>query len=107
MTTLDRAAIRAALEAATPGPWSYYRPHPHYGIWIVERVAPEGHLDPNGGTIACEDVHAEENAHLITLALNSLPGLLDELAALEHGLSMALGDRRCACADQGHPRRRP
>ena len=70
--------IRAALEAAAPRPWDCYRPHPNYGTYMVERVAPEGHL--SGDCVAvCEDVDADANAHLIANAPTWLAELLAEV----------------------------
>ncbi len=81
--------IKAALEAATPGPWDYYRPHPNYGAYMVERVAPEGHL--SGDCVAvCEDVDADANAHLIMHAPTWLAELLAEVESLARWKNEAL-----------------
>ena len=75
---IDRAAIdelRRLAEAATPGPWEAYHPHPHYRQYAVDAVTPEGHL---GYAVATtQDVQAEANAELIVAAVNALPALLD------------------------------
>lgn len=83
MPDIDRGAIRARCEAATPGPWDSYRPHPRYRCYQVERVAPEGHLAGDGAVVACEDVNAAENADFIAHARQDVPALLDALEAAE------------------------
>lgn len=109
--TPDLAALEALAEAATPGPWTSYRPHPAYRSYMVERVAPEGHLAGDGAVVCCEDVKASENAEFIAAAdpgtvlwlireverltrwkSEALP-VLDGLQELGKALGLPLGER--------------
>ena len=77
--TPDLAELRRLAEAATPGPWDYYRPHPNYRAYAVDRVMPGGHLGEDVATT--EDVYAEENGAYIAAANPAaVLGLLDRLA---------------------------
>jgi len=98
---MSHADIRAALEAATPGKWDYYRPHPGYRCYMVERVAPEGHL--SGDCVAiCEDVRAEANAHLIANAPVWLAELLaeNELLTVDAERAREQHEARAEAAEQ-------
>ena len=77
--TPDLAELRRLAEAATPGPWDCYRPHPAYRAYSVDQVMPEGHL---GETVAVtEDVYAEVNGAFIAAANPAVVlALLDRLA---------------------------
>ena len=62
----DVAELRRLAEAATPGPWDCYRPHPAYRAYSVDQVMPEGHL---GETVAVtEDTNADANGLYIAAA---------------------------------------
>ena len=75
----DVAELRRLAEAATPGPWDYYRPHPNYRAYAVDRVMPGGHLGEDVATTG--DVCAEENGAYIAAANPAaVLGLLDRLA---------------------------
>ena len=77
--TPDLAELRRLAEAATPGPWDYYRPHPNYRAYAVDRVMPGGHLGEDVATTG--DVCAEENGAYIAAANPAaVLGLLDRLA---------------------------
>ena len=77
--TPDVAELRRLAEAATPGPWDYYRPHPNYRAYAVDRVMPGGHLGEDVATTG--DVCAEENGAYIAAANPAaVLGLLDRLA---------------------------
>lgn len=53
--------IRAALEAATPRPWDCYRPHPNYGTYMVERVAPGHPCGTRGRGAATKQQHEHDH----------------------------------------------
>ena len=77
----DVAELRRLAEAATPGPWDYYRPHPNYRAYAVDRVMPGGHLGEDVATTG--DVYAEENGAYIAAANPAVVlALLDERDAL-------------------------
>ena len=77
--TPDVAELRRLAEAATPGPWDCYRPHPNYRAYAVDRVMPGGHLGEDVATTG--DVCAEENGAYIAAANPAaVLGLLDRLA---------------------------
>ncbi len=82
----DVAELRRLAENATPGPWDYYRPHPNYQAYEVDRVMSGGYL---GEAVAvAEGVHAEMNAAFITAANPAaVLGLLDEADALRAELA--------------------
>lgn len=81
MTAADWISDRRTLiDAATEGPWDYYRPHPNYRTYQVSSVAPGGYLDDEVAN--CDDVRATENAALIADARTSLPAALDALEAV-------------------------
>ena len=77
--TPDVAELRRLAEAATPGPWDFYRPHPAYRAYSIEQVMPEGHL---GEAVAVtEEGAVEDNAAYIAAASPDVVlGLLDRLA---------------------------
>ena len=77
--TPDLAELRRLAEAATQGPWDYYRPHPNYRAYAVDRVMPGGYLGEDVATTG--DVCAEENGAYIAAANPAaVLGLLDRLA---------------------------
>lgn len=82
----DREKLRKLAEAATPGPWDYYRPHPNYRAYAVDRVMPGGHLGEDVATTG--DVYAEENGAYIAAANpTAVLDLLDQLDAAEAKLA--------------------
>ena len=83
MSAADRlAAIRARLDAATPGPWSYTLGTPTMGgtTWSL-RVA--GKPGIRAGVV--EYQHGDANAEFITHARTDIPALL---AAVEAALAL-------------------
>ena len=84
MTDLDLAALRAAAEASTIGPWEWSRSATggacvvagHQGI--AEVLSRAGLRTAGVGAVACE-----ANAAFIAAARTAVPALLDRLAAAE------------------------
>ena len=77
----DVAELRRLAENATPGPWDYYRPHPNYRAYAVDRVMPGGYLGEDVATTG--GVYAEENGAYIAAANPAVVlALLDERDAL-------------------------
>ena len=84
--TPDVAELRRLAEAATPGPWDCYRPHPNYRAYAVDRVMPGGHLGEDVATTG--DVYAEENGAYIAAANPAaVLALLDDADALRAELA--------------------
>ena len=82
----DREELRKLAEAATPGPWDCYRPHPNYRAYSVDRVMPGGYLGEDVATTG--DVHAEKNGAYIAAANPAaVLDLLDQLNAAESKLA--------------------
>ena len=90
--TPDVAELRRLAEAATPGPWDCYRPHPNYRAYAVDRVMPGGHLGEDVATTG--DVCAEENGAYIAAANPAaVLGLLDRLAHMREARDNARAER--------------
>ena len=96
--TPDVAELRRLAEAATPGPWDYYRPHPNYRAYAVDQVMPGGYLGEAVATT--EDVYAEKNAAFIAAANPAVVlGLLAEADALRAELAHMTEARDTARAE--------
>ena len=75
------AEWRDLADEASSGPWDYYRPHPRYRSYVIERVTPAGHLSDDGVVMVCEDVNAEGNAAFVASSRTAVPALLDAVQA--------------------------
>ncbi len=92
---LDLAALRALLERATPGPWQVDLERERHALKevcvvfgtdiksaVVPAIRSKGPLRRSPLTTEATQT---ANLHLIVAAVNALPALLDELAALRRG----------------------
>lgn len=77
--------LRALLLAATPGPWVA---HEQYGpVWVVSAELPTDGHSPKDYTAITDMVYGGvANAALIVSAVNSLPGILEELERVRAAL---------------------
>ncbi|HEX8555249.1 MAG TPA: hypothetical protein VF695_11125 [Sphingomonas sp.] len=102
MTTPDKARLAELLAMATPGPWAY-RPQ-QFDDWGVIRttVGNDGWFPLVAQARNLSDADPSEhrrdktdpagpNAQLIVAAVNALPNLLAENAALKQGLADIFG----------------
>ena len=88
----DRTELRRLLEAASPVPWSAPRPSRSYAPYKV--MDGRGYDRSYDLAYTVEDTLGD-NAEFIVAAVNALPGLLDQLDAVEAALARvrALADR--------------
>ena len=88
----DRTELRRLLEAASPVPWSTPRPSRSYAPYKV--MDGRGYDRSYDLAYTVEDTLGD-NAEFIVAAVNALPGLLDQLDAVEAALERvwALADR--------------
>ena len=88
----DRTELRRLLEAASPVPWSTPRPSRSYAPYKV--MDGRGYDRSYDLAYTVEDTLGD-NAEFIVAAVNALPGLLDQLDAVEAALARvrALADR--------------
>ena len=91
------AELRAAMEAATPGPWHTNTQCPGLCCW---------HIFPSVPMFgACEDAPivmgecSEADARFMTLARNALPAILAEMDALREALEKLLAGARAETAE--------
>ena len=94
------AEWRKLADEATPGPWDYYRPHPRYRSYVIERVTPAGHLSDDGvvtdahvageiGDVFAGKLTGREDADQVTL-YKSLGHVVQDLAAAAYLHARAL-----------------
>lgn len=101
--TVDVAAIRAALDKATPGPWATAGWHDKTIIterWSLERTAPK-----DRGPFMAAGTTSAADAELIVLLRNNAEALLDALTEAEAKMSAiaeVLQDRRLWVFPEGH-----
>jgi hypothetical protein len=81
-----RAAIRARLEAATPGPWHQGRAD-HRDEWGCVNVGDYGWVTPVGMEYGADSEQGRADAELIAHAPDDLAYLLDAVEALVAELS--------------------
>ena len=88
----DRTELRRMLGAASPVPWSTPRPSRSYAPYKV--MDGRGYDRSYDLAYTVEDTLGD-NAEFIVAAVNALPGLLDQLDAVEAALARvrALADR--------------
>ena len=80
----DRTELRRLLEAASPVPWSTPRPSRSYAPYKV--MDGRGYDRSYDLAYTVEDTLGD-NAEFIVAAVNALPGLLDQLDAVEAALA--------------------
>lgn len=91
----DYAELRAAMEAATPGPWHTNTECPGLCCWHIFPSVPMFGAGEDAPIVMGEC--SETDAKFMAMARNSLPSLLAERDALREALCWTAGALQASC----------